>query len=94
MITTAQETLIVSTAAVTLAVTTFYNIRRKRGTARWWYVAGMILGGVLGVAITWNNDVDHALAFTIGLGAHQLSVPLQRLIDKYVSKDKDDDKNV
>lgn len=79
-------TLAIATAAITLAVTTFYGIRKYKGSARKWYVAGMIFGGMLGVLISWNTNINLSLAFTIGLGVHQLASPLRRLIEKYVDK--------
>ena len=89
MLTPEQETLAISTAAVTLAVSAFYNIRRKQGVARRWYVASMLLGAGLGVALAWGTSQNPALAFTVGLGAQQLIEPLQRFISKYTGGDKD-----
>lgn len=79
-------TLAITVAAITLAVTTFYGIRKYTGAARKWYVASMIFGGVLGVVVSWGSDINLSLAFTIGLGAHQLVEPVRRLINKFVDK--------
>jgi len=86
MLTAEHYTLIIATAAITLAVTTFYGIRKYTGAARKWYVASMVFGGVLGVIVAANSDINLSLAFTIGLGAHQLVKPVRDLINKWVGK--------
>jgi hypothetical protein len=86
MLTAEQYTLFITTAAITLAVTTFYGIRKYQGNARKWYVATMIFGGVLGVLVSANTDISLSLAFTIGLGAQQLVKPVRELIDKWVAR--------
>lgn len=93
-ITPEERTIALLAAAVTMAVTTFYGIRKYKGPERVWYIASMLFGGALGAAVAWETGVNVGLAFTIGLGVHQLARPLRQLLDRWSKRgqtEKSDD---
>lgn len=82
-ITPEERTIALLAAAVTMAVATFYGIRKHKGPECIWYVASMLFGGALGVIVAWETGVSVGLAFTIGLSGHQLVRPLRQLLDRW-----------